>query len=95
EVEDNLAALHTLEREARVQADAVEASRQAVELTLNQYKAGTVNYLNVVAVQTAELINERTATSILGQRLTAAVTLVKALGGGWRTAALPASEQPR
>jgi len=89
EVEDNLAALHTLEQEARVQADAVEASRQAVELTLNQYKAGTVNYLNVVAVQTAQLTNERTATSILGRRLTAAVTLVKALGGGWSAAELP------
>ncbi|MBI3052691.1 MAG: efflux transporter outer membrane subunit [Betaproteobacteria bacterium] len=95
EVEDNLAALHTLEQEARVQADAVEASRQAVELTLNQYKAGTVNYLNVVAVQTAQLTNERTATSILGRRLTAAVTLVKALGGGWSTAELPIPEQPR
>ena len=95
EVEDNLAALHTLEQEARVQADAVETSRQAVELTLNQYKAGTVNYLNVVAVQTAQLINERTATSILGRRLTAAVTLVKALGGGWRAAELPVTEQPR
>ncbi len=95
EVEDNLAALRTLEQEARVQADAVEASRQAVELTLNQYKAGTVNYLNVVAVQTAQLTNERTATSILGRRLTAAVTLVKALGGGWSTAVLPIPEQAR
>ncbi|MEK7230629.1 MAG: efflux transporter outer membrane subunit [Pseudomonadota bacterium] len=95
EVEDNLAALRTLEQEARVQADAVEASRQAVELTLNQYKAGTVNYLNVVAVQTAQLTNERTAASILGRRLTAAVTLVKALGGGWSTAVLPIPEQAR
>jgi len=95
EVEDNLATLRTLEQEAGVQADAVAAARQSVELTLNQYKAGTVSYLNVVAVQTAQLINERTATSILGRRLTAAVTLVKALGGGWSTAELPATEQPR
>jgi len=95
EVEDNLAALHTLGQEAGVQADAVEAARQSVELTLNQYKAGTVSYLNVVAVQTAQLTNERTAASILGRRLTAAVTLVKALGGGWSAADLPTSEQPR
>jgi outer membrane protein TolC len=78
-----------------VQADAVDASRQAVELTLNQYKAGTVNYLNVVTLQTAQLTNERTATSLLGRRLTAAVTLVKALGGGWSTAELPAAESLR
>ena len=95
EVEGNLAALRTLEQEARVQADAVEAARQSVELTLNQYKAGTVSYLNVVAVQTAQLNNERAAASILGRRLTAAVTLVKALGGGWSAAELPASEPPR
>jgi outer membrane protein TolC len=53
-----------------------------VVLTLNQYKAGTVSYLNVVIVQTALLGNERTAVGIRGQRLAAAVTLVKALGGG-------------
>jgi NodT family efflux transporter outer membrane factor (OMF) lipoprotein len=94
EVEDNLAALHILEQEARVQADAVEAARQSVGLTLNQYKAGTVSYLNVVAVQTVQLTNERTAASILGRRLTAAVTLVKALGGGWSATDLPTTELP-
>jgi NodT family efflux transporter outer membrane factor (OMF) lipoprotein len=85
EVEDNLAALRILEQEAFVQEDAVQAARQSVDLTLNQYKAGTVSYLNVVTVQTAQLTNERTAVGIRGRQLTAAVTLVKALGGGWTT----------
>jgi NodT family efflux transporter outer membrane factor (OMF) lipoprotein len=89
EVEDNLAALRILEQEANVQRDAVQAARQSVDLTLNQYKAGTVSYLNVVLVQTAWLANERTAVGIRGQRLTATVTLVKALGGGWTAADLP------
>ncbi|MDB5812798.1 MAG: efflux transporter outer rane subunit [Betaproteobacteria bacterium] len=83
QVEDNLAALRILEQEALVQAEAVQAARQSTELTLNQYKAGTVNYLNVVIVQTAQLNNEATAVNLLGQRLVAAVTLVQALGGGW------------
>jgi outer membrane protein TolC len=52
-------------------------------LTTNQYKAGIVSYLNVVTVQTIALTNERAAISISGQRLNAAVLLVKALGGGW------------
>lgn len=90
EVEDNLAALRILAQEAAVQADAVAAARQSVELTTNQYKAGIVSYLNVVAVQTVALNNERTAVGILGQRLTASVLLVKALGGGW-DAPTPAS----
>jgi NodT family efflux transporter outer membrane factor (OMF) lipoprotein len=89
EVEDNLAALRILEDEAKVQDDAVRAARESVLLTINQYKAGTVSFLNVAIVQTAQLSNERTAVGLLGQRLTAAVALVKALGGGWAASALP------
>ena len=90
EVEDNLAALRILEEEAQVQEDAVRAARESVVLTVNQYKAGTASYLNVVTVQTTQLTNERTAAGILGRRLVAAVTLVKALGGGWDASELAA-----
>jgi len=84
EVEDNLAALRILEEEAKVQADAVRAAREAVALATNQYKAGTASYLDVVTLQAAKLNNERTEVVILGQRLSAAVQLIKALGGGWQ-----------
>ncbi len=84
EVEDNLAALRVLEEEAQLEADAVEAARQSLELTLNQYKAGTVSYLNVVTVQAQYLTEQRTALGILQRRLAAAVALVRALGGGWQ-----------
>jgi NodT family efflux transporter outer membrane factor (OMF) lipoprotein len=83
EVEDNLAALRVLEREAAVQDAAVEAARESVTITNNQYKAGTTSYLAVVVVQAAALNNERTALEIVARRLTASVGLVKALGGGW------------
>ena len=83
DVEDNLAALRILEQESQVQNEAVNAARQSVELTVNQYKAGIVSYLNVVTVQTTLLSNERTALALLGRRLTAAAQLVRALGGGW------------
>jgi NodT family efflux transporter outer membrane factor (OMF) lipoprotein len=83
DVEDNLAALRILEQEAKVQEEAVRAARLSVELTLNQYKAGIVSYLNVVTVQNTLLGNERTELSLLGRRLTAAAQLVRALGGGW------------
>jgi len=89
EVEDNLSALRILEEEAKAQNDAVQSSRLSTELTLNQYKAGTINYLNVVTVQATQLNNEATAVKLLGQRLVAAITLVQALGGGWE--GLPAS----
>jgi len=84
DVEDNLAALRILDEEAQFQEQAVKSAQESVMLTTNQYKAGIVSYLNVVTVQTIALTNERTAISISGQRLNAAVLLVKALGGGWR-----------
>jgi NodT family efflux transporter outer membrane factor (OMF) lipoprotein len=89
EVEDNLAALRILEEEARLQDEVVQAARHALELTTNQYKAGIVSYLNVISAQTTLLSNERTASSLLGRRLTASVALVKASGGGWSAESLP------
>lgn len=83
EVEDNLAALRLLSEEAQLQEDAVQAARRALAVATNQYRAGTVSYLNVVTAQTTALNNERTAVAILGRRLTASVLLVRALGGGW------------
>jgi NodT family efflux transporter outer membrane factor (OMF) lipoprotein len=88
EVEDNLAALSILEREAAVQDDAVKAAREAVTIATNQYKAGTANYLAVIVLQAAQLNNERTALDILGRRLTSSVGLIKALGGGWSATTL-------
>jgi NodT family efflux transporter outer membrane factor (OMF) lipoprotein len=83
DVEDNLAALRILDEEAQSQELAVKSARESVILTTNQYKAGIVSYLNVVTVQTIALTNERAVISINGQRLNAAVLLVRALGGGW------------
>lgn len=90
EVEDNLAALRILEQEAAVQDDAVKSARESLTITLNQYRAGTANYLAVVVAQATALSNERAALTILGRRQTASVTLVKALGGSWSAAQLPA-----
>jgi NodT family efflux transporter outer membrane factor (OMF) lipoprotein len=88
EVEDNLAALRILEQEAQVQDQAVQAARQSVQLTTNQYQAGTVSYLSVITVQTVALGDERTAVDILNRRLAASVLLIKALGGGWDASVL-------
>ena len=88
-VEDNLAALRILAQENGVQDEAVSAARKSVELTTNQYKAGTVSYLNVITVQTIALTDEVTAIQIRGRRMAAAVLLIQALGGGWQATELP------
>jgi NodT family efflux transporter outer membrane factor (OMF) lipoprotein len=94
EVEDNLAALRILEEEAKVQDEAVKAAQQSVDFTTNQYKAGTVSYLNVLIAQTIALNNEITALGIASRRMTASVLLVKALGGGWDASSLRSIDDP-
>ncbi len=93
EVEDNLAALRILEQELIVQKKAVESAQKAVLLTTNQYRAGTLAYLNVMVDQAAALANEKTAVDLQGQQLTSAVLLIKALGGGWNMAKLPTEDE--
>jgi NodT family efflux transporter outer membrane factor (OMF) lipoprotein len=89
-VEDQLAALRILEAEQHAQQDAVEAAELALKIALNQYRAGTVSYINVVTAQATAFSNERNAISILGNRLNYSVGLVKAIGGGWDESQLPA-----
>lgn len=95
QVEDNLAALRILEQEAAVQDEAVKASSTALELSLNQYRAGLISFLPVVVAQNNALSNLRTQSTLLGQRMTASVQLVAALGGDWSVAALPAGDRLR
>ncbi|MDX5372484.1 MAG: efflux transporter outer membrane subunit [Pseudomonadaceae bacterium] len=84
EVEDYLVQLAVLEREAVVQQEALDAARESLRLILNQYKAGTVEFTDVVSVQASALANERTRLTLQGSRLTASVQLIAALGGGWQ-----------
>jgi NodT family efflux transporter outer membrane factor (OMF) lipoprotein len=90
QVEDNLAAERILAQEAETQKAAVTAARRSLELSMNRYEGGLVTYLEVVTAQSAALANQRTAVDILRRRMSAAVLLVKALGGGWERTKLPA-----
>jgi outer membrane protein TolC len=84
EVEDQLATLRVLADEAKVQDEAVQAARVSAELTLAQYRAGTTGSLQVIVSNSALLSAERSALDLHQSRLTAAVTLIRALGGGWQ-----------
>jgi len=83
DVEDNLASLRILEQEAVVQQQAVESARQALAIMNNQYKAGTVGYVNVLVAQTTAFTAEQKLSTIAKQRMASSEGLVKALGGGW------------
>jgi NodT family efflux transporter outer membrane factor (OMF) lipoprotein len=89
QVEDNLAALRILEKEADTQQRAVVASQKSLELSLTRYRGGITSYLEVTTAQSAALADEVAAVNILGRRMTSAVLLIQALGGGWDRSALP------
>ena len=79
---------------ARGGGPAAAARRRSAQLSLplatNRYRGGVDNYLEVITAQTVALTNQRTEIDILRRRIDASVLLVKALGGGWDVAELPA-----
>jgi outer membrane protein TolC len=83
DVEDNLAAVRILADEAERQHAAVASAQRSLDISLNQYRAGTVSYLQVATGQTALLANQRAALSVTERQFDAAVQLVRALGGSW------------
>jgi NodT family efflux transporter outer membrane factor (OMF) lipoprotein len=89
EVEDNLAALRLLEDEAKTQDAAVASAQHSLLLSTNRYKGGVATYLEVITAQSIALTDQRVAVEIAGRRMTASVSLIKALGGGWNAANLP------
>jgi NodT family efflux transporter outer membrane factor (OMF) lipoprotein len=95
EVEDDLSDLRYLAEEAVQQQEAVVAAQEALELEIERYKAGTDSYLNVVTTQVIALTDQQNAISILDRRMTAAVDLIKAVGGGWDASALPSGSALR
>jgi NodT family efflux transporter outer membrane factor (OMF) lipoprotein len=83
DVEDNLAALRILAEEAEVQEQATKAAADSLVQASNQYKAGTVSYLNVVTAEATFLAADSSKLNVTGRRLLASVALLKALGGDW------------
>ena len=83
QVEDNLALLSYLGTALGQQRDAAVAAQTSVDLALQQYKQGTVGYLDVVQAQTVQLDAQRSVLDIQTRQLSANVQLLDALGGGW------------
>lgn len=83
DVEDNLSAVHLLSEEQTRQRAAVTAAQRALDISLNQYRAGLISYLQVAITQQTLLNNQRTELSVAARRYAAAVQLIRALGGGW------------
>jgi outer membrane protein TolC len=85
EVEDALVATANLAREQETQLRALNAARQSLQITLNQYMAGLVDFLSVAQVQNSTYNAEIRQLNLRTRRLQNQVDLIRALGGGWES----------
>jgi NodT family efflux transporter outer membrane factor (OMF) lipoprotein len=83
QVEDNLAAQKVLGGEQVLTKQAMDAAVANEAITLNEYRAGTVDYTTVATAQATALATQNTELQTEAYRLTTAVDLIAALGGGW------------
>ena len=89
QVEDNLAAVSIYSRELKVQVENVRISRQATQIALNEYRAGTQAFTTVVTNEAQQLSAEESELATQANIQFAAVSLIVALGGGWNESKLP------
>jgi multidrug efflux system outer membrane protein len=66
-----------------VQAQAQQAASRALLVAQARYDRGVSTYLDVTDAQRSALAADRAAAQIRTQRLLAAVSVARALGGGW------------
>ncbi len=83
EVEDNLTAATALAQEQRLQTEALAAAQRALDVVNNQYRAGTVGFLNVLTAQATVLSSQRSLIDVRNRRLVAVNTLLKNVAGNW------------
>jgi outer membrane protein, multidrug efflux system len=85
DVEDALAASRAAAAQEAEQQAATAAARRAHEISVAQLRAGTVDLMTVLNAQSALFAAEDALVEVRLATLQAAVSLYKALGGGWRT----------
>jgi len=83
EVEDALSDVAQRQQQGDVQAQAQEAAARALLVAQARYDRGVSTYLDVTDAQRSALAADRAAAQIRTQRLVAAVSVARALGGGW------------
>ena len=93
EVEDGLSQTQRLAVEDTQEHEAGDQAAQALSISTMLYKDGLDNYLSVSVAQVQALAAQLTEVQIRIRQIQAAVSLIRALGGGWSEQALPDERQ--
>ncbi len=91
EVEDALSDVQQRQKQGDVQVQAQQAAARAVQVAQARFDRGVSTYLDVTDAQRSALAADRAAAQIRTQRLLAAVSVARALGGGWQQGAAEAT----
>ena len=83
DVDVALSAVANLEEQERQQAKAATAASESFRIAELQYRAGLVDYLNVLNAQQSLFQAQDQLAQVKGARLQAIVGLYRVLGGGW------------
>lgn len=86
EVQDSLVGVESSARETALREQTVTQASETYELSRLRYEAGAVDLLTVLDSQRTRLSAEDSLVQSRLARQVAAVTLFKALGGGWQSA---------
>ncbi|MDB5775004.1 MAG: transporter [Herbaspirillum sp.] len=82
-VEDNLASQALLAQQADLESAALAAARRSETITLNQYRAGIVGYIEVLTAQNTRLSAESSLWNIKNRQYVSSIALIAAIGGQW------------
>jgi outer membrane protein, multidrug efflux system len=93
EVEDGLSLTQRLATEVRQQREASDQATQALSISTKLYEDGLDNYLSVTVAQEQALAAQTAEVQVLTRQMQAAVSLIRALGGGWTVQVLPSEKQ--
>jgi outer membrane protein TolC len=93
QVEDELAAVRILSDQMLQQQAAADSAKRFVDLETARYQTGIDPYIDLVTAQETLLNDRQALTSLHTQEMTASVSLIEALGGGWDTTQLPTPAQ--
>jgi outer membrane protein, multidrug efflux system len=83
DVENSLSAIANLREQSEAQTRARTSAEKAADLAKVRYESGTGVYIDVIDANRTVLTLRRGSHQLAGQRMLAAVSLIKALGGGW------------
>jgi NodT family efflux transporter outer membrane factor (OMF) lipoprotein len=86
QVADQIAGVRAVKQQLAQQAAALAAADDAHRLTLDRYRAGLTNYLDVLVNEERLLTERMNQVRLQGRNLALAVDMIRALGGGYRVA---------